>query len=177
MTPDTKEAQSDTKEVPKEVPEEKTVAQRLEVLERENRRLKLMGIVALVLGGAAVLWGLVQMTSKTVEARAFILRDSTGGKRAEIAVSAEGLGGLWLYDKTGKFRATFAVSPAGAPGIVFYDDAGRNRAEFALLADNSPGIALSEEGGIASVGIIVARDGLPHFRLVDKAGKVLVNVP
>ncbi len=166
MTPDTTEAN-----------EGQTVEQRLARLEGENRRLTLMGVVALVLGGAALLWGLVQMTSKTVEARAFILRDSTGGKRAEIAVSAEGLGGLWLYDKTGKFRATFTVSPAGGPGIVFYDDSGRNRAEYALLPDNSPGIALSEEGGIASVGIIVARDGLPHFRLVDKAGKVLVNVP
>jgi hypothetical protein len=160
-----------------EVPESQTVEQRLDQLERENRRLKLAGIVVVVLGGAALLWALSQLVGRTVEARRFILRDSGGEKRAEITVSSEGMAGLWLYDKSGNFRATFTVSPAGAPDIVLFDETGRNRAEFGLLPDSSPGIALSEPGGVASVGILVTQDGLPHFTLTDKTGKVLVKVP
>lgn len=167
----------DEKPTTTEVPESQTVEQRLDQLERENRRLKLAGIVVVVLGGAALLWALSQLVGRTVEARRFILRDSGGEKRAEITIGSEGKAGLWLYDKTGKFRATFTVTATGAPDIILYDENGRNRAEFGLLPDNSPGIALSEPGGIASVGILVTQDGLPHFTLTDKTGKLLVKVP
>ena len=160
-----------------EAPPAQTVEQRLEQLERENRRLKLVGMIVAVLGGAALLWILSQLVGRTVEARRFILRDSGGEKRAEIAIGSEGMAGLWMYDKSGKFRATFTVTGAGTPGIVLYDENGRNRAEFGLLPDNSPGIALSEQGGIASVGILVTQDGLPHFTLADKTGRVLVKAP
>jgi len=160
-----------------EAPAPQTVEQRLEQLERENRRLKLAGMIVVVLGGATLLWILGQLVGRTVEARRFILRDSGGEKRAEIAIGSEGMAGLWLYDKNGKFRATLTVTGAGTPDLVLYDENGRNRAEFGLLPDSSPGLALSEQGGVASVGILVTQDGSPHFTLADKTGKVLVKVP
>jgi len=146
------ERSMDEKPTTTEVPESQTVEQRLDQLERENRRLKLAGIVVVVLGGAALLWALSQLVGRTVEARRFIFRDWGGEKRVEITIGSEGKAGLWLYDKTGKFRATFTVTATGAPDIILYDENGRNRAEFGLLPDNSPASPFRSRAGLPASG-------------------------
>ena len=76
------------------------LAQRVEKLEKANRRLKLAGVLALTLVGCLLLLG-VASPDRTVEAEEFILRDASGNRRAGLAVVAQGPG-LHLYDANGK---------------------------------------------------------------------------
>jgi hypothetical protein len=80
-----------------------TLAIRLDRLERENRRLKRTGAVALVGIAALVLMG--QTTpgevANVVEAKQFVLRDSRGDTRAVLALGPDGSVGLGLSDKAG----------------------------------------------------------------------------
>ncbi len=81
-------------------PTMETLARRLDRMERENRRMKQVGVVALAVIAAVVLMGHV-VGEKVVEAERFVLLDSSGQPRAVLAV-AKGGSGLYLYDRAGK---------------------------------------------------------------------------
>ena len=94
---------------------------RLEKVEMQNRRLKLMEVVVLVLVSAALLMGQALPKSQIVEAESFIVRDMNGKPRAVLRVGPDGSTGLGLYDKDGKIRASLAMWPDGSPDLRLLD--------------------------------------------------------
>jgi hypothetical protein len=138
---------------------------RLEKLERQNRRLKSLGLVFLLI----VLSGLLlaqtsrkpahaapasaaSVTYDTLVVHRLELRDEAGKLRGLLVVK-NGVPSLRLYDAAGKPRAWLTVDGEGAPGLWFYDAAGMSRAVL----------------GVTSV--------VPYFALLDDAGKggVFIN--
>ncbi|MFQ5848888.1 MAG: hypothetical protein ACE5IQ_14595 [Candidatus Methylomirabilales bacterium] len=97
--------------------------ERLNRLERENRRLKKLGSVALAVIAATVLMGYV-VGEKVVEAERFVLLDPNGQPRAVLAV-AKGGAGLYLYDSKGKLRAGLVGGTADDTGLHVYDQNGK----------------------------------------------------
>jgi len=135
--------------------------ERLDRLERENRRLKQMGIAALLGVGSIVLLTALRppMQSKAIDTQAIAVQDSVSGDRAVLDGE-----GLTLYDAKGRVRVELREGKKGPEGMgVFpgdwlklYNDTGR------------PGVELTE-------GVPPA-DFLQGFTKVQSTGNlVLLN--
>ncbi len=92
-------------------PTVQALTQRLERLERENRRLKRAGALALLLAGGVFLMGQSLPASRVVEAEKLVIRDTTGKARVvlgDVATAADAsapLYGVALYDTEGTANA------------------------------------------------------------------------
>lgn len=114
------------------------VTARLEKLERENRRLKQVGAVALVLVASVLLMGQAKQ-SRTIEAERIRLLDSHG--RARLTIGTPGSSGvaidmkpdepaIWLSDERGTDRAIITTD-----GLRLADAKGKPRADKAVEAN------------------------------------------
>ncbi len=99
---------------------------RLEKLERENRRIKKLGIVAIVFASVLFISGQAK-TNKVVEASAFHLLDASGKVRAELSMPV-----------------------AEEPELIFYDNSGTS---VAYISTKPPGLYLGKSGAKESVVI------------------------
>ena len=128
-----------------EVIDIRVMAQRLEKLERQNRRLIQAGAMALVLLFSIVWMGQAPRKIRPLEADRFTLKDSTGKKRAEL-----------MMEETG-------------PGLVLYDSVGKRIGRFGGVS-NGAGLSLqsTEQGSKLS---LVCQPAGPHLLLFDAAGK------
>lgn len=94
---------------------------RIEKVERENRRMKLLGLVLLAALGVVLVTGLT-VEQPVIGAEAFTLVDKDGGLRAVFAmVNSEPT--LALFDSTGKVRAGLSVVD-NAPRLILYGEDG-----------------------------------------------------
>ncbi|MFQ5961978.1 MAG: hypothetical protein ACE5MG_11340 [Candidatus Methylomirabilales bacterium] len=123
---------------------EEALVRRVDLVERENRRLRRAGAAALAALAAVVLTGHVFTAERVVEAERFVLLDPSGETRAVLAV-AKGGSGLYLYDKKGKMRAGLVGGVADETGLSLYDVEGKGRARLALKADGSPALAFADK--------------------------------
>jgi len=128
-----------------------SIEERLERLERKNRRLT--GLLA-GLGAAAALWVVLGAAPGTapaplpymesVAAKKFLVVDAQGKLRATLCIAEKGPG-LWLYDETGAYRAGLGLNEQGA-GLTLIDAKGKNRATM-CLAEKGPELTLYDENG------------------------------
>ena len=100
-------------------PELQAIVERLETVERENRRLKRVGLVVLLVASAALLMGQARTGPRIVEAEAFVLKDSAGISRGELKADETGVR-LVLYDPEKHPRVSLFVVPDG-PGLMLTD--------------------------------------------------------
>ncbi len=99
------------------------LAQRVEKLEKANRRLKLAGVLVLALVGCLLLLG-VASPKRTVEAEEFILRDANGELRVNLSMTAEGPA-LIFVDANRVTRVVLMAMVAEAPALFLYDANGK----------------------------------------------------
>jgi hypothetical protein len=110
------------------------IYERLDTLERSNRRLKLLlstclcGAVALFLMGAA-------SGPKVVEAEKFVLRDGAGVERGEM-FATDAARGLVFYNKNGKQAVALVISDQ-MNGLVVFDQNGNLRQTITSKLDES----------------------------------------
>ena len=100
--------------MPTETPDLENVLKRLEKLEKENRDLKLAGVLALLFVVMVVVLGVIVERMKvpeTVVARSFVLQDETGRVRATLGI--EGTAGLRLFRSGGEEGAALQLSETG----------------------------------------------------------------
>jgi len=111
-----------------------TLARRLDRVERENRRMKMVGAVALAVIVAVVLMGQAASKlappgkpGKIVGAEQFIVHDARGGVRAELGTLPNGTVRLVLYDRgnPGETRVILSAGPDRSPALSFSDKAGK----------------------------------------------------
>jgi hypothetical protein len=135
------------------------VVERLESLERENRRLKWMGI-AVLFGVASILLLTAAQPpaqSKVINTQGISVRDPVSGNRAVLDGE-----GLTLYDAKGRVRVDLREGETGPKGfeafsgdwLKFYDSAGK------------PGVELTE-------GVPPA-DFLQGFAKVQSTGNLIL---
>jgi hypothetical protein len=167
------------------------VEERLERLEKENRRLRMLVLALIVLAGAGVALSAVSGVRaqapawrRTVEAEKFVLRDSSGKRRAVLGMAA-GAPDLILYDASGKTRASLDMF-GGEPGLEFYDASDTKRVWLDGSADG-PSLTLRDSGGFESVIGHVAlqtpttgsqiSSSAASIHLFNKAGNVIWAAP
>jgi hypothetical protein len=98
-----------------------SLSSRLARLERENRRLKVGGILVLALLGAVFLTGL-SVEDPIIGAEAFTLVDKQGNMRAVFAMINEEPT-LAMFDTNGKMRAGLSVV-GDLPRLILYGEKG-----------------------------------------------------
>lgn len=123
------------------------VMERLRRIEDQDRFLKRL-VTALLLGivaSVAILLGTPKAAS-IVEAREFILRDSTGNVRARWTANPEGGSALHLLDQEGTTRATLSVTSEGAAALALTDRQERSLAGMSV-SQEGPTLALYDASG------------------------------
>ncbi len=145
-----------------------TLTQRLDRLERENRRLKVAGtIVFLVLVAVGAMGQVLpKAVPKVVEAERFVLRDARGKMLATL-----GTDGLVLADQNGKFRAALGVGTDGSASLIFDDQNEKPRVTLGVLDDGTPHLALLDQNEKPRLALAVGTDGTPHLALFDQNKK------
>lgn len=126
------------------------LAERVEKLEKQNRRLSRICLSALLVLSALILMG--QAGQKTVEAHEFILRDNSGRLR-----------GVW---KMGSGGALFLLADENGKAHVILDG----------TTINGPTVALNGLPGLSEINVQVGANG-PEIALHDKNGKLVWRVP
>ena len=149
-----------------------TLAVRVDRLERQNRRLKGLLVLALLAPGAMLMTGMQQATPKTVEAESFVVKDSNGRTLAVLGRHGE-YHGLNLYDAKNRPAASFGLDREGT-SLGLNDDRGRSVTLSATK--KSAGMAVTYENDEIGVALGLAEHG-PDLALRDRKGKMLFHEP
>jgi hypothetical protein len=150
---------------------------KLAELQRSNRRSR-QTIGALVLCGGALI-AMAQASSgisDSIEARQFVLRDSSGRVRAALGSNPEGAVGLNLDDSSGRTLLTLDVDGSGSPGLDLYDQGGRRRAIVAVSHQGTPGVGLYDSNGRLSTSLDTPAANTPGLAFYNN-GKPSWGVP
>lgn len=161
------------------------VEDRLDRLERQNRRFR---SIAILLGLTAATWLLVGAASpkprtKLVEATEFRLVDQKGTVRAALAVGRGGTT-ISLNNGAGRPRLSLAVGDDGAPRVDLLDRSDSPRASLSLAGDGSPQLSLTgspridlaEEAGKPRMSLAVGSDGEATVSLGGPPEKAFAKV-
>jgi hypothetical protein len=93
--------------------------QRVEHLERQNRRLRIVGLFVSVLIGLVFLMGQAQGVPEEITAKKFLLMDDDGNYRGVLNVTEHGPV-FALLDSNGTYRASLGVGDGTA--LAIYDE-------------------------------------------------------
>jgi hypothetical protein len=166
---------------------EHVLLQRMDRLERENRRLKRYSGMMVV--ACAVLLGLsaamvffsgrfsgLPGAGQVVAARQFVLRD--GGKEARGAwgLADDGSVRLTLNDQQGRERVRVSVLQDGSAGISLSDSANRKLAVFGVLPDQNTTLALTDRAGTPRAVLGVSSDGSSNLVFADRTGSTRAGI-
>jgi len=147
-------------------------------LQRSNRRWRMISGGLLLLCGAMVM--MAQSTSgvaESLDARQFVLHDSTGKVRAALGVTDDGGVGLNLVDSKDRSRITLDVASNGTPGLDFFDQDGKLRATVALGTDGTPGVGLYGPDGHLRTSLDVPGGKIPGLAFYHDDGKPAWGAP
>jgi hypothetical protein len=159
---------------------EQVILQRLDYVERENRRLRRLS--HLLLAGLAILLGLTtsllvvfarqsMAAADVVQARRFVLRDENGLIRAVLGMQPDGSSRFALQDRDGQPRLQLTLLSDGSPGVALKDREGQNRAVLALPPDDMPQLVFADRQGNNRASLGLAPDGVSSLILADSNGE------
>lgn len=163
-------------------PELQTVVDRLELVERQNRVLRLTAwlAMAIALGAVAVPFLARSKASpeharySVVEANRFLLRDRGGDLAGGLETDNDG--NVRLVLGNGRHGAAFLeVQPAGVAHLTLRGPDGEVRA--ALIGARMPSLALSPEGMGATAVLTTLPEGGGSLALNDARGRVRFHAP
>ena len=137
--------------------------ERVNRLERQNRRLKMAGLIALLALLSVVLMGQAETVPDVIKAKNFVLLDDKGTVRGGMGVTSHG-SLIQLYDPKGTARATLGSQngPAGT-ALTLYDEKGAIRATLGV-----------EQIGVLGVKMTRSENSLVLF---NADGKIVHLVP
>ena len=158
-----------------------TLAQRLEDVEREYRRLRrlsiwLLATLATLLGlGAAFLLvsarhGMPGTVGDVVSARRFVLRGEDGSVRGIWGTHEDGSVRFVLQDDQERQRTKLDLLSDGASGFTFADSAGHPRAVFAFLPDQTVSLVFADAAGKSRSVLGVSAAGSATLVFADQDG-------
>ena len=153
------------------------LAERVECLERENRRWR-WGVCTLLIGGLVTVAGAAQLDKgpKAVEAEQFIVRDKDGKERIRLGLASDGSPALFMWNKAGADRVLLQASDQDESGSLFLSGSGKDRVDLSVVLDggrhasNSPGLTLIGDKG-TRINLNVDTTGLgPWLRFENEDG-------
>jgi len=160
-------------------PDVKSIYERVEQLEKQNRWMRGMGAVAILAVTVLLVCGRAKVdTRKTVEANEFILRDANGAVRAKLGMGVAFLmkngPGFVLYDEYGQERVSVAATEDQAKIDVKNGNSILPSAFSSMWAGlpgkDGSGLAITGPSGVVRMNL----DGLlgsgPQIGLEDKEG-------
>ncbi len=119
---------------------------RLDRLERENQRLKRLGLVSLVIASSFVFMGQTKrkVHPETLRAQQFELVEPDGSVKAILGTTptSDKSSGLALYDRQGKVRVMLSVDKEGVPVLALFSANSRSRAVTTVTDEGSPAFLL-----------------------------------
>ena len=127
---------------------EQSIIERLETLERQNRRMKRIG-AGVILTVASLLLMAQTAPTRIVEANGFVLKDSSGRIRAKLEVSNAGNPILNFMSTRGDIRMSLSANDGGG-GITLLGPNGQNLS-----------LALAPE----RANLVMIRNGVEDFHL------------
>jgi len=151
------------------------VLERVARLERENRRWRAGGILAVTAAACVLLVAARPAArSRVVELTELRLIDSTGGLRGSMTADRSGAQ-LVLKDSTGKNRARLRVADDGAPRLELFDKTERVRLGVAVEKDGAAQVHFDDDASHPRVKLSAAADGSARVEIAD-AAKVRASV-
>ena len=121
----------------------KGIKTRLENVERQNRKMKFFGIVAILFIGSLFIMGQTAFRNRIIEAEKFVLVDSKGQTRA-ILMEENGSTSFILIDAEQKRRIGLMIT-SETSGIHFSDSNKTIRASLILTKDGSPVLKFNDK--------------------------------
>ncbi len=157
------------------------MAERLEQLERDNRRLRRYGGMMLV--GLACLLGLTialflysgrlglgGAVPENIAARQFTIRDPRGTVRGSWGLGGDGTVRLLLSDAAGRPRVRLSLLPDGSSGLSLADSANRKMVAVGVLPDLTSSFVMSDRSGLPRAVLGVSNDGSSNIVFADRGG-------
>jgi hypothetical protein len=110
----------------------------------------------------------------TVEAENFIVRDSTGTRRAKFGMSEDGGVRLRLFDENGVCCVSLGVTPTEYARLHLRDQHGALRAGLGVFpTDAGVGAVFNDQAGRPRMTVSVLETGAADVRVLDEDGKIL----
>jgi hypothetical protein len=156
----------------------KSLYERVEHLEKQNRCMKRTGAVAVLSAVVLLVSGQAKVdTKKTVEANEFILKDANGVVRAKlgmgVALLTKNGPGLVLYDERGQERASVATWEEQAK-IYLSGGSSITSPSSSMWAGmpgkDGAGVGITGPSGVVRMNLDGAVIGGPQIGLQDKEG-------
>jgi hypothetical protein len=148
-------------------PDIQAVLERLETLEKQNRRMKAAMTLLMIFASCLVMTSAAAHKARTVEATQIALKDGAGTTRALLGMRSSGPG-LALYDAKGdKVQALLTVLQTG-PTLGLYDAEGNTRVLLGVTPKGST-LAFNDPQGKLRVEIGFSADA-PHVTFFDRDG-------
>jgi hypothetical protein len=148
---------------------------RLARLERENRRWKALGSLAVLLIGILLLVGAGKTEEPKVaaelRARQFVLVDERGAVLARLGTLPHGAVGLGLYEAGQKSRVLLGLDPDGASSLSLIGRNGQGSLVLKAHGEGSASLRLFDQRWKARVALGTWPDGSPFLQLSDREGK------
>ncbi|CAN5119386.1 hypothetical protein BH20GEM2_BH20GEM2_20410 [soil metagenome] len=166
---------------------EAVLMRRVEHVERENRRLKRLGLVmaaglavALLVSLGLLMVGLSNgfpgSGAAVINARSFILRDDAGLARATLELTDEGQVRMGMRDRDGRERVRLGLLQDGSPGLTLSDREGRPRVVLGVLPDQTTNLVFADEAGRSRAVLGLTQDQAATLVFADRGGETRVGV-
>lgn len=123
---------------------EQSLASRIERLERQNLRLRALGVMAVLAGAGALCLGM-SAPRKTVETDLLLIKDANGTTRMILGMADDGPA-ITMLDEKGKLRANIGVTDKG-PEFDFLDASETPRLQMFIDDKQVPRVNLLDNKG------------------------------
>ena len=125
------------------------LGRRVAKLERENRLLRMGGLIVILLALSGILMGqnAPDVVPDVIKAQSFMLVDKKGNVRAALHLPGEDTVHLSFWDKELKERVQLSLSPDGISRLLLRDQLGNIRALVVVDKGGSPIMMLLDEKG------------------------------
>jgi hypothetical protein len=166
------------------------IVERLEIVERQNRLLKRIGLTALGLVAGVVLMGQAQperppeKKSTVIEAEQFIVRDANGQTRGLFGLDHPTSPGhspvrIALYNEGSSSAVMYLSDGFGGVTVTSGGEKEGERRAVQLFANPQEGTGLKAGKTVSKTGALLKVDqrGAVALTLKDDSGKVVFNTP
>lgn len=151
------------------------IVRRLERLERESRRWKVVAMLTAATLGMVLLIGAGKngetSVPREIQARAFVLVDREGTPLGRLGLLPHGAWGLGLYDQGKKSRIVLSMEGDGSSSLSLFGKDGQGSLLLNASGSGAASLRLMDTHWKTRTTLATWPDGSPFLQLLDRAGK------
>jgi len=152
------------------------LTERLDVLERENRRLKWVAALVFVTAVVLVVEGTALVKPrKSLEARNLVIRDDAGKVRAQFGLDSLGRPEMAIFNSQGEKQIQLGAEDDNASGLMFTDHH-QTRLHLAAGGDGSAGLRFFDRNQLSHTGLFLWPDGTNGLALTHDLMGIMLGV-